>query len=187
MIKSRKQLRGVTALLGLEYRGKAAFIFACFQRQTVLYFEQRPSTRCSSNPRIPCGLCRRLYFLLQKTLPGFLWKVRECLRLLNFMPCYFATSSAARASICASAAALGGVQVRPVALLYQRVDILETAVGVVDRLAPFVRLLAVQHGHDQVVREQSTGTDILVHRLDLGRETFLKVVPQHATLTVPDV
>ena len=41
MIKSRKQLRGVTALLGLEYRGKAAFIFACFQRQTVLYFEQR--------------------------------------------------------------------------------------------------------------------------------------------------
>ena len=83
--------------------------------------------------------------------------------------------------------ALGGVQVRPVALLYQRVDILETAVGVVDRLAPFVRLLAVQHGHDQVVREQSTGTDILVHRLDLGRETFLKVVPQHATFTVPDV
>lgn len=59
MIKCRKQLRGVTALLGLEYRGKAAFIFACFQRQTVLYFEQRPSTLCSSNPRIPCGLCRR--------------------------------------------------------------------------------------------------------------------------------
>lgn len=59
MIKCRKQLRGVTALLGLEYRGKAAFIFACFQRQTVLYFEQRPSTLCSSNPRIPRGLCRR--------------------------------------------------------------------------------------------------------------------------------
>ena len=40
MIKCRKQLRGVTALLGLEYRGKAAFL-ACFQPQTVLYFEQR--------------------------------------------------------------------------------------------------------------------------------------------------
>ena len=28
MIKCRKQLRGVTALLGLEYRGKAAFLLA---------------------------------------------------------------------------------------------------------------------------------------------------------------
>ena len=42
----------------------------------------------------------------QKTLPGFLWKVRECLRLTDFISRYFATSSAARASICASAAAL---------------------------------------------------------------------------------
>ena len=78
MIKCRKQLRGVTALLGLEYRGKAAFIFACFQRQTVLYFEQRPSTRCSSNPRIPCGLCRRslgsapaIYSLNLRILRGY--------------------------------------------------------------------------------------------------------------------
>ena len=78
MIKCRKQLRGVTALLGLEYRGKAAFIFACLQRQTVLYFEQRPSTLCSPNPRIPCGLCRRslgsspaIYSLNLRILRGY--------------------------------------------------------------------------------------------------------------------
>ena len=77
MIKCRKQLRGVTALLGLEYRGKAAF-FVCFQRQTVLYFEQRPSTLCSPNPRIPCGLCRRslgsspaIYSLNLRILRGY--------------------------------------------------------------------------------------------------------------------
>ena len=58
-------------VLGLEYRGKAAFIFACFQRQTVLYFEQRPPTPCSSNPRIPCGLCRRLYFCCKKHSRAF--------------------------------------------------------------------------------------------------------------------
>ena len=60
MIKSRKQLRGVTALLGLEYRGKAAFIFACFQRQTVLYFEESPPAICSLNLRILRGYHRRV-------------------------------------------------------------------------------------------------------------------------------
>lgn len=59
MIKSRKQLRGVTALLGLEYRGKAAFIFACFQRQTVLYFEQSPPAIYSLNLWILRGYHRR--------------------------------------------------------------------------------------------------------------------------------
>lgn len=76
MIKCRKQLRGVTTLLGLEYRGKAAFIFACFQRQTVLYFEQRPSTLCSPNPRIPCGLCRRSL----GSSPAICWHRRSLLR-----------------------------------------------------------------------------------------------------------
>ena len=61
MIKSRKQLRGVTALLGLEYRGKAAFIFACFQRQTVLYFEESPPAICSLNLRILRGHHRRAF------------------------------------------------------------------------------------------------------------------------------
>ena len=59
MIKSRKQLRGVTALLGLEYRCKAAFIFACFQRQTVLYFEESPLAIYSLNLRILRGYHRR--------------------------------------------------------------------------------------------------------------------------------
>ena len=42
MIKSRKQLRGVTALLGLEYCGKAAFIFLlAFNGRPCYNFEQR--------------------------------------------------------------------------------------------------------------------------------------------------
>ena len=70
MIKCRKQLRGVTALLGLEYRGKAAFIFACFQRQTVLYFEQRFSGNLLLESSDSTWVSPEALFFAAKNTPG---------------------------------------------------------------------------------------------------------------------
>lgn len=43
----RKQLRGFTALLGLEYRGKAVFFFAIFPFSKVSRLPSDPHTSCT--------------------------------------------------------------------------------------------------------------------------------------------
>lgn len=43
----RKQLRGFTALLGLEYRGKVAFFFAIFPFSKVSRLPSDPHTSCT--------------------------------------------------------------------------------------------------------------------------------------------